>query len=58
MAHPNSPTVPSGSANGVIYGDGKFENAAGPVRLSGAVNLSELDASGLITSDCVFILDV
>jgi len=50
--------VPSASDNGVIYGDGKFKNAAGPVRLSGAVNLSMLDSDGLITFDCVFIIDL
>ena len=50
--------VPSPSDNGVIYGDGKFKNAAGPVRLSGAVNLSMLASDGLITFDCVFIIDI
>jgi hypothetical protein len=50
--------VPSPSDNSVIYGDGKFQNATGPVRLSGAVNLSLLDDDGLITFDCVFIIDV
>jgi hypothetical protein len=50
--------VPSSSDNGVIYGDGKFKNAAGPVRLSGAVNLSMLDSDGIITFDCVFIIDI
>ena len=50
--------VPSPSDNGVIYGDGKFKNAAGPVRLSGVVNLSMLNSDGLITFDCVFIIDI
>lgn len=50
--------VPSPSDNGVIYGDGKFKNAAGPVRLSGAVNLSMLNSDGLITFDCVFVIDI
>jgi hypothetical protein len=50
--------VPSPSGNGVIYGDGKFKKAFGPVRLSGAVNLSALDSDGLITFDCVFIIDI
>jgi hypothetical protein len=49
--------VPSPSDNGVVYGDGKFKNADGPVRLSGAVDLSLL-GSGLITFDCVFIIDI
>jgi hypothetical protein len=50
--------VPSPSDNSVIYGDGKFKNAAGPVRLSGAVNLSRLGSDGQIKFDCVFIIDV
>lgn len=41
--------IPSAGDNGVIWGDGKFKNAAGPVRLSGAVDLSQLDSDGLIT---------
>jgi len=49
--------VPSPGDNGVIYGDGKFKNASGLVRLSGAVNLSALNSDGLITFDCVFIID-
>jgi hypothetical protein len=50
--------VPSSVDNGVIYGDGKFKNAEGPVRLSGAVNLSLLSSDGIITFDCVFIIDI
>jgi len=50
--------VPSPTENGVIYGDGKFKNANGPVRLSGAVNLIALDSDGLITFDCVFIINI
>lgn len=50
--------VPSPSGDGVIYGDGKFKNASGPVRLSGAVNLSMLNSDGQITFDCVFVIDI
>ena len=50
--------VPSPSGEGVVYGDGKFQNASGPVRLSGAVNLSMLDSDGQITFDCVFVIDI
>jgi len=50
--------IPSANDDGVIYGDGKFKKAAGPVRLSGAVNLSALDSDGLMTFDCVFIIDI
>jgi len=50
--------IPSPNGNDVIYGDGKFKNAHGPVRLSGAVNLSLLNSDGIITFDCVFIIDI
>ena len=50
--------VPSPGDNSVVYGDGKFKKAAGPVRLSGAVNLSALGSDGQITFDCVFIIDI
>ena len=50
--------VPSSGDNSVVYGDGKFKKAAGPVRLSGAVNLSALGSDGQITFDCVFIIDI
>ena len=53
--------IPWPGENNVIYGDGKFENAEGPVRLSGAVNLSNFDpemGKYEITIDCLFTLDV
>ena len=49
--------APSLAENSVIYGDGKFKDAAGSVRLSGLVNLSRL-GSGYIDFDCVFIIDL
>jgi hypothetical protein len=49
--------VPSPGANSVMYGDGKFKNAYGSVRLSGAVNMSGF-AAGLIFFDCVFVIDI
>lgn len=45
------------SEDNVVYGDGKFKNAAGSVRLSGAVNLMGF-LSGVIIFDCVFVIDV
>ena len=48
--------IPQAGDNNVIYGDGKFKNASGPVRLSGAVNLGSFPAQAKF--DCVFILDI
>ena len=48
--------IPHAGDNNVIYGDGKFKNASGSARLSGAVNLSNFPAQA--TFDCVFILDI
>lgn len=50
--------VPPPTANNVIYGDRKFKKAAGSVRLSGLVNLAALASEGMITFDCVFIIDI
>ena len=49
--------APSLGTNNVIYGDGKFRDAYGSVRLSGLVNLSRF-GSGYIDFDCVFIIDL
>jgi len=48
--------IPQPGDNNVVYGDGKFKNASGPVRLSGAVNLGNFPDQA--TFDCVFILDI
>lgn len=44
------------SGNGIIAGSGRFSSFAATARLSGAVNLSQLDSSGLITFDCLFVV--
>jgi hypothetical protein len=49
--------VPDAGANSIIGGTGRFANATGSVRLSGAVNLSNLD-NGEITFDCVFAINL
>jgi len=49
--------APAPSEDNVIYGDRKFKKAAGSVRLSGLVNLSQFDL-GVIDFDCVFIIDI
>ncbi len=43
--------------NDFIYGDGYFTNIKGSSRLSGAVNMSKLDAEGKINFDCIFVLN-
>jgi hypothetical protein len=48
--------IPQATDDNVIYGDGKFKNASGPVRLSGAVNLSNFPEQA--TFDCIFVLDI
>ena len=48
--------IPQPGDNNVVYGDGKFKNASGPVRLSGAVNLTNFPDQAIF--DCVFILDI
>jgi len=50
--------APAPFENNVIYGDGKFKDAEGSVRLSGLVNLSRLGTTGHIDFDCVFIIDL
>jgi hypothetical protein len=50
--------IPSEGDNSVLSGTGRFNGAEGPVRLSGAVNLSKLDSEGKITFDCIFTLSL
>lgn len=46
--------IPMGGSNGVLYGTGAYAGFAAEVRLSGAVNMSQLDSDGLIAFDCLF----
>jgi hypothetical protein len=50
--------VPQDGENSVLSGTGRFNGATGAVRLSGAVNLSELDPDGKITFDCMFAISL
>ena len=50
--------VPQAGDNSVLSGTGRFNQAEGTVRLSGAVNLAELDSDGKITFDCVFVISL
>jgi hypothetical protein len=49
--------VPNAGANSIIGGTGRFAGATGSVRLSGAVNLSNL-GNGQIVFDCLFVIDL
>ena len=44
--------------NGVLSGINQYANASGAVRLSGMVNLSQLASDGLITFDCIFVVNL
>jgi hypothetical protein len=55
--------IPATGENGVLIGTGRFTNASGPVRLSGAVNIvpdpNGDDPSELqITFDCIFDINL
>jgi hypothetical protein len=50
--------VPEDDENSVLSGTGRFKGATGAVRLSGAVNRSELGSDARITFDCVFVIDL
>jgi hypothetical protein len=53
--------IPDPSDDSIRYGDGKFQNADGPVRLSGTVNLGSWGGPGTPTPiefDCLFILSI
>ncbi|WP_126456978.1 hypothetical protein [Sulfuriflexus mobilis] len=48
---------PSGG-NDVISGSRRFRSAQGSVRLSGLVNLAELNTLGQISFDCIFVVNL
>ena len=53
-------TGAAGDGNAVIAGTGRFAGATGTVRLSGMVNLNDLDSMGVgeITFDCLFNINL
>ena len=52
-------SIPDVNDNSILSGTGKFYDASGPVRLSGAVNMvSQDDGSLQITFDCLFVIDL
>ncbi len=50
--------IPAAGEESVLSGTGVFEGVSGQVRLSGAVDMSELESDTKITFDCVFIISV
>jgi hypothetical protein len=48
--------IPMDGDNGVIAGTGAYRNFRAQARLSGAVNLSNLDSEGRIAFDCLFAI--
>ena len=52
-------SIPDADDNNILSGTGKFQDASGPVRLSGAVNMEpQGDGSLQITFDCLFVIDL
>lgn len=49
--------IPTADENSILSGTGKFLDATGQVRLSGAVNLSNV-GNDEITFDCMFVIDL
>ncbi|MEQ8716371.1 MAG: hypothetical protein RIE08_02050 [Acidimicrobiales bacterium] len=50
--------MPADGENDVLSGTGAYDGAAGPVRLSGAVNLSRFDSEGRIDFNCIFVVNL
>lgn len=50
--------IPQAGEDNVIYSDGRFASAEGPARLSGTIDLSAFLATGAISIDCIFVLDL
>jgi hypothetical protein len=51
--------IPAPGENSILSGTGRFRNAAGSVRLSGAVKMEPLaDGRLQITFDCIFVVDL
>ena len=48
--------IPQDGENSIVSGDGIYENASGSVRLSGAVNMANLESKGEVTFDCLWVV--
>ena len=51
-------TGAAGAGNAIIDGTRRFRNASGTARLSGMVDLTLLLTDGIITFDCIFVVDL
>ncbi len=54
-------SIPSEGDNSILHGTKRFKNAAGPVRLSGAVSMQpDLPSTGELTIsfDCLFVIEL
>lgn len=50
--------IPNPEENNILFGTGAFAGARGSVRLSGAVNMSNLSTRNEITFNCLFVIDL
>ena len=50
--------LPGDGEKNVVYGDGRFASMQGTARLSGAGDFTRLFVDGVITIDCLFVLDL
>jgi hypothetical protein len=46
------------TVNAIVFGTKRFADATGTARLPGMVNLSKLETEGMITSDCIFVVNL
>lgn len=49
---------PGTGEQNILAGTGAYAGASGNVRLSGLVDMSQLDNLGQITFDCIFVIDL
>ncbi|MEM8528142.1 MAG: hypothetical protein AAGG68_26095 [Bacteroidota bacterium] len=50
--------IPNEGENNILSGDGKYADAKGSVRLSGAVDMSNVMSDNEISFDCLFLLEL
>lgn len=50
--------IPAAGEESVVSGTGVFEGASGQVRLSGAVDMSQLESDTQLTLECIFVISV